>query len=194
MAQSSASAAMCANDIAPPKRVDPWQLPQITHYERSNRAGDMIVPVNAAINTDCAVIKRDLGCGAPLSVSLPMEVFKGIAATAIENEDGTTNVTLQLLHEDTELSIPLYEGTDLDEAAADWHSWARRTNLPMLLINEEGHAIAVKEASALTSRASKPRRRRISAIKHRPNFLRRRQMGRIGPVVEIPVAELIARA
>ena len=37
------------------------------------------------------------------------------------------------------------------------------------------------------------RRKRITAIKHRPNFLRRRKAGVVGEVVKISAAEIIAR-
>ena len=144
-------------------RLDPYALPQKMSYDRAGpklSGGLRGTEVEFTLNATGAVMKRDLDCGLPLSMSLPSKAFKGVAARAYENEDGTNTVTLELLHHDRELSVPLCVSQIVEDAAADWHSWAKRLGLPMLLIDQNGNATVVKDHSGISCQTPKPRRRR----------------------------------
>jgi len=173
-------------------RVDPYQLPQKVAYDRAS-ANPRAASVDVMLDFKGAVMKRELDCGLPLSLALPARAFEGVAARAFENEDGSTTVTLELRHADSELSVPLCVSNEVEEAACDWHSWARTLNIPMLMIDEAGRANVVKEAGLYAPEAPAPRRRRVTSLKNRPNFLRRRQAGKVGPVVKLAASEIIAR-
>lgn len=173
-------------------RLDPYALPQKMTYERAALSSRRRA-FEFTLNARGATLKCDMECGLPLSLALPKRAFEGVAARAFENEDGTSTVTLELLHKDAALSVPLCVSNTVEEAAADWHSWANQLGLPMLVIDEAGQASVVKDPSGLTSHAPKPRRRRSSYLKHRPYFLRRRKVGMIGPVERISADEIIAR-
>ncbi len=178
-------------------RLDPYALPQKVSYDRpalSAREPSLESRgVEFTLDRSGAVMKRVLDCGLPLSMALPSRAFKGVAARAFENEDGTNTVTLELLHADEDLSVPLCVSEHVEDVAADWHSWSSNLGLPMLLIDEAGMIQVVKSTQSLTSRSSKPRRRRKSSLNPRPLFLRRRKMGMIGPVERISAEEIIAR-
>ncbi len=178
-------------------RLDPYALPQKVSYDRAalSTRGQAVNDRNVEVVLDAtgAVMKRVLDCGLPLSLALPNRAFQGVAARAFENRDGTSTVTLELLHKDADLSVPLSVSCTIEEAACDWHSWARRLGLPMLLVDENGAITVVKDHKNLELRMPKPRRRRSSMLRHRPNFLRRRKTGMIGPVVRIKAEEIIAR-
>ena len=181
-------------------RLDPYSLPQKMSYNRANKSlsgashGQKAnTKVEFTLDAKGAVMKRDLNCGLPISMALPNRAFTGVAARAYENEDGSNTVTLELLHHDAELSVPLCVSDTVEDAAADWHSWAKNLGLPMLLVDINGHATVVKAHAGISSLAPKPRRRRASTLKHRPNFMRRRKMGMVGPVVRIKADEIIAR-
>ena len=126
-------------------------------------------------------------------MALPSKAFRGVAARAYENDDGSNTVTLELLHSDVDLSVPLCVSDTVEDAAADWHSWAKRLGLPMLLVDQNGNTTVVKNHTALSSQEPKPRRRRVSMMPNRPNFMRRRKVGMVGPVVRISANEIIAR-
>ncbi len=121
-------------------RLDPYALPQKIAYDRvapqlsEDARGKQI---EFTLNTKGAVVKCDLNCGLPLSMSLPSRAFLGVAARAYENEDGSHTVTLELLHHDAELSVPLCVSDTVEDAAADWHSWSKRLGLPMLLVDAQ---------------------------------------------------------
>ena len=177
-------------------RLDPYALPQKVAYDRggpklsgSLRGNE----VEFILNKEGAVMKRDLDCGLPLSMALPCKAFRGVAARAYENDDGSNTVTLELLHSDVDLSVPLCVSDTVEDAAADWHSWAKRLGLPMLLVDQNGNTTVVKNHTALSSQEPKPRRRRVSMMPNRPNFMRRRKVGMVGPVVRISANEIIAR-
>lgn len=177
-------------------RLDPYALPQKMSYDRGGpklSGGIRGTEVEFTLNATGAVMKRDLDCGLPLSMALPNKAFMGVAARAYENEDGSNTVTLELLHHDRELSVPLCVSDTVEDAAADWHSWAKRLGLPMLLVDQNGNATVVKDHSGISSQSPKPRRRRASMMPGRPNFLRRRKTGMVGPVVYITAEEIIAR-
>ena len=177
-------------------RLDPYALPQKISYDRGGpklSGTDRGTQIEFTLNTKGAVVKCDLDCGVPLSMSLPNGAFLGVAARAYENEDGTNTVTLELLHNDAELSVPLCVSDTVEDAAADWHSWSKRLGLPMLLVDQEGNATVVKDYSGIASLAPKPRRRRRSLMPNRPNFMRRRKMGIVGPTEVLSAREIIAR-
>ncbi len=148
--------------------------------------------VEIVLDDKGAVMKRILRCGAPLSMALPNRVFQGIAARSTEQDDGTSSVTLHLHHADSDLCVPLMTSDTVENAAADWHSWARRTGLPMLMVTSDGAVTVVREAG-LQSRAPKQRRARITQLARRPRFLRRRKPGIVGPVERLDASEIIAR-
>jgi len=168
-------------------RVDPYALPQTV------RVTSQEIPVEYTVDRAGTVMKRTLTCGVPLSMSVPRDCFDGVTARTFEAEDGSTTVTLELLHSDSDLSVPLCSSTSLEEVAADWHSWAQRMALPMLLVDARGELIAVKGKPGVESRDVKPRRRRVAGVRHRPNFLRRRRTPVIGPVEILRAEEIIAR-
>ena len=168
-------------------RLDPYRLP----HRIAARGEDGF---SYEIDRNGATVKRRLSCGLKLALALPVRAFKGVAARSVEHEDGSYTVSLELLHHDRELSLPLLVSDDLDDIAADWHAWSRMMRLPMLIVGADGIARPVREQlGAIMVETPAERRKRFGSLKHRPNFLRRRKPGVIGPVVKISGEELIAR-
>ena len=146
------------------------------------------------VDTKGAVVRKMLTCGLPVTMAVPAKAFKGVAARAVENDRGEMIVTLELLHQDPELCVPLLYANDMADIAADWHSWSRLMKLPMLIRGIDGKATQVQQTLGdILVETPWERRKRITAIKHRPNFLRRRKEGVVSPVERITAAELIAR-
>ncbi len=172
-------------------RLDPYLLPQKICCERREKDGES---VTFKVDIDGAVMKRQLNCGLPLSMALPARAFRGVAARAFEGEDGKTTVTLELLHRDEALSVPLLVSDNLDDVAADWHSWSRILRLPMLMIAVDGTISKVQNTFGLVrAEEPAPRRRRHNAVKRRPRFLMRRKTGIVSEVVRLMPEEIIAR-
>ncbi len=163
-------------------RLDPFRLPQVVSYATRDDHGD----VTFTIDQRGAVIRRQLAMsGIPAIIALPARVFRGVAARAMEDGDGNVTVTLELLHDDPMLSVPLLVADDLDDVAADWRAWADAYRLPMLLIEADG--VAIKTAPPLERRKG-----RISTTR-RPRFLARRRTGDLGLRLVIGGEEIIAR-
>ena len=167
-------------------RLDPYAGAQALAFRDADHE------VEVALSPRGAVMKRRLSCGVDLKLALPAQGFEGVAARAFENEDGTCTITLTLRHADPALSVPLMATDDPQEAAADWRSWARNLRLPMLLDGVNG-LTRVEDGAALVEATPLPRRRRRTTLKHRPNFMRRRAMGRVGTVQRVSAREIIAR-
>ena len=174
-------------------RLDPGALPQRLNFSRVIKDTRVQSPVEFTVNDRGAVMKQVLESGLPLSMALPTASFRGVAARAYENEDGSGTVTLELLHSDAHLCVPLCVSDTIEQAADDWRDWSKTLGLPMLLIDELGEIHQVDQKVGITSRTPKARRRRVSMLKRRPNFLRRRKTGMIGPVVRLSAEEIIAR-
>ncbi|MEM7215094.1 MAG: DUF6101 family protein [Pseudomonadota bacterium] len=165
-------------------RLDPYQKQH--KIELNNKS--------YKIDTNGAVVKKMLSCGLPVTMAVPAKAFKGVAARAVEDSEGRMTVTLELLHHDPELCVPLLFAEDMNDIAADWHSWSRLMKLPMLLVGLDGEPTAIQSMlGEIMVEAPWDRRKRISSIKHRPNFLRRRKPGTVGEVEKLTAAELIAR-
>ena len=136
------------------------------------------------VNERGAVVTR-----AGVSRPLPLSAFRGIAARAMEDEDGTVTVTLELMHADESLSVPVLVARDLYDVAADWRAWSKRAGLPMLMIEGDG-SVEVLDASASPGTDAPHERRRRST--HRPRFLVRRRVG-LGVAMRLGGDQIIAR-
>ncbi len=173
-------------------RLDPFHLPHRVSV-KSDKRGDRIDRFSYTLDRAGAVLKRDLDCGLPVSIALPKRAFAGVAARVIDDGAGGSTYTLELHHADPQLCLPLLVSGTLDDIAADWHSWSRMMGLPMLVI-EDGMAEPVRrQLGAIALETPLERRKRITAPRRRPRFLRTRKSGAVGPVERLSSAELIAR-
>jgi hypothetical protein len=172
-------------------RLDPFRLPQVVSYATRDEQGD----VTFVIDKRGAVIRRVLAMsGLPATIVLPARAFRGVAARAIEDSEGNVTVTLELLHNDPQLSVPLLVADDLDDVAADWRTWAAEYRLPMLLIEADGVARTLEESlGAVKTAPVQDRRKRRASQPRRPRFLARRKSGELGLRLVIDGEEIIAR-
>lgn len=172
-------------------RLDPFRLPQVVSYASRDGFGDVTV----TIDQRGAVVRRLLAMsGLPATVMLPARVFSGVAARAIEDDCGRVTVTLELLHADPMLSVPLLVAADLDDVAADWRAWAEAFDLPMLLIEADGVARSLEESLGAAVKTFSPhdRRQGRTTQARRPRFLARRKCGDLGLRLVIGGQEIIA--
>lgn len=172
-------------------RLDPFRLPQVVSYATRDDFGD----VTFTIDQRGAIVRRILQMsGLPATVVLPANAFRGVAARAMEDADGTVTVTLELLHNDPMLSVPLLVADNLEDVAADWRAWADAYRLPMLLIEADGVARTLEESLGAAIKALPPqdRRKRRVAPQRRPRFLMRRKTGNLGLRLVISGEEIIA--
>jgi hypothetical protein len=172
-------------------RLDPFRLPQATSYAARDDFGD----VHFTIDQRGVIIRRVLEqSGLPVTVILPANAFRGVAARAMEDGEGCVTVTLELLHNDPMLAVPLLVAENLDDVAADWRAWADAYRLPMLLIEADGVARTLEESlGAVKTEPPKERRRGRSVRARRPRFLARRKLGDLGLRLVVDGEEIIAR-
>jgi hypothetical protein len=172
-------------------RLDPFRLPQAVSYAAREDLGD----VTFTIDHRGVVVRRILAkSGVPATIMLPARAFKGVAARAIEDGDGHVTVTLELMHGDPLLSVPLLVAHDLDDVAADWRAWAEAYRLPMLLVEADGVARTLEESLGAVKTGPAQLRRKGSATKvRRPRFLARRKEGDLGLRLVVDGEEIIAR-
>lgn len=173
-------------------RLDPFRLPQVVSYATRDDYGD----VTFTIDHRGAVIRRTLEMsGVPAIIALPANAFRGVAARAMEDPDGNVTVTLELLHNDPMLSVPLLVADDLDDVAADWRAWADAYRLPMLLIEADGVARTLEESlgAAIKTLPAQDRRKGRVSTTRRPRFLARRRAGDLGLRLVIGGQEIISR-
>lgn len=172
-------------------RLDPFHFPQVVSYATRDEDSD----VTFTVNERGAVIRRILpSSGLPMSIALPSNAFIGVTARAVEDEYGHITVTLELMHDDPQLSVPLLVAHDLNDVAADWRAWAAAYNLPMMLVEEDGVA-RLLDASHGPMHATQPHSRRQGQEprRRRPRFLARRKTGALGVRLVISGKEIIAR-
>lgn len=172
-------------------RLDPLRLPQATSYAARDDFGE----VTFTIDHRGATVRRVLAKSTlPVTVALPARSFRGVAARAIEDGAGGVTVTLELLHADPMLCVPLLVAHDLDDVAADWRAWAEAYRLPMLLVEADGLARTLEETLGMV-RKGPPRERRQgrASARRRPRFLARRRCGGLGVRLIVDGEEIIAR-
>ena len=172
-------------------RLDPFRLPQVVSYASHDNYGEVTFTIGKrGVRMRRVLDKSQL----PVTFALPPAAFRGVAARAIEDEDGQVTVTLELLHSDPMLSVPLLVAGDLDDVAADWRAWAEAYRLPMLLVEADGVARTLEESLGnVKTRQPQERRQGQTVRRRRPRFLARRRQGTLGVRLVIDGEELIAR-
>ncbi|MCT8991406.1 DUF6101 family protein [Chelativorans sp. SCAU2101] len=172
-------------------RLDPFHLPQMVSYASQDDFGE----VTFTIGKRGVRMRRMLDkSGIPVTFALPPAAFRGVAARAIEDEDGNVTVTLELLHRDPMLSVPLLVAGDLDDVAADWRAWADAYRLPMLLVEADGVARTLEESLGQIKTQPPQERRQGQVVRQRrPRFLARRKQGTLGLRLVVEGEEIIAR-
>lgn len=172
-------------------RLDPFRLPQAVSYAARDDLGEVTFMVNQRGVTMRRTLEHS---GLPLSLVLPARAFRGVAARAIDDGEGRVTVTLELMHADPMLSVPLLVAHDLEDVAADWQAWSQVYHLPMLLVEVDGVARSLEETLGMVRKGPpSPRRQGRASIQRRPRFLARRMMGNLGLRLVIGGEEIIAR-
>lgn len=174
-----------------PIRLDPAFADRKQVYEMMDD-GEL---VSYRIDRRGAVVRRKLEqSGIPVAIALSARAFRGVAARAMEDASGAVTVTLELLHEDSRLSVPLLVASDLYDVAADWRSWSELFSLPMLMVEADGTVTSLEETLGNLRKASPADRRRSAARGRRPRFLARRKPGGLGMRMVVSGEEIIARS
>ena len=123
-------------------RLDPSNLPQVVSYGSHDDLGEVVLTVDRRGVRVRRLLERSL---LPVTFVLPPNAFMGVAARAME-ENGEVLVTLELMHVDPKLSVPLLVASNLDEVAADWRTWSEAYGLPMLLVEANGEVSKLEDA------------------------------------------------
>jgi hypothetical protein len=140
------------------------------------------------------VVVRRRVCGIAMALNLPVSEFLGVALRVVPRGKAET-VSITLEHPDPSLSIPLYRAGDSNEVVAEWQSWARALQRPLLVTDDNGnlHELFTRLGQVRLC-PSIPRRRRRTAMKgRRPSICWRRRIGFATATVHRGEREIIAR-
>ena len=170
-------------------RLDPGRLPQQLSY--ADGSGETIV----TIDRNGATIRRTRPQSPlPVNVTLPARLFRGVVARATETGPESALVTLELMHDDPALTVPLSVNHDLHAVARDWQNWSELLGLPMMMVEADGIARTLEEsARAVILNGSHDRRHHAMFAERRPRFLARRRLGNLGVRLRVDGLEIIAR-
>lgn len=174
-------------------RLDPFDLTDAMTYATHDEQGE----VTYSLDRRGAIIRRVLEMSElPVTIAIPAQLFKGVAASASEDGDGNVTVTLELNHNDPQLSVPLLVADNLEDIAADWRAWAEAYRLPMLLIEADGVARTLEDSlsAALRGEQIRDRRKGRATTGRRTRFQMRRKPGQSDLRLVIDGREIIARS
>jgi hypothetical protein len=160
-------------------RVDPFALPVRYHATLAGPASATTPSVY--LDREQAVIKRRLG-GIPTTLSTPVSAFRGVAVRMTgDPETGAVRTTVELMHRDPAMSLPLVVVEDLgdgEDVSADWQAWGRALGLPLLIVDADGSVRApLEQIGQLVVGDAQARRAPSSLTGRRPRFLKRRKTG-----------------
>lgn len=173
-------------------RLDPTRLPQQVSYA-TRETGEA---VEITVDRRGAVLKRAVEShDIPFNIALPNQAFRGVAARAMETGPESSLITLELLHEDESLCVPLRVGHELAEIAKDWQLWSELLSLPMMIVDNDGVARSLEDSARTAVTMNEPHDRRHHSMfaERRPRFLARRRLGNLGVRLTVGGSEIIAR-
>ena len=160
------------------ERLDPFALP--LRFEAIDAAADHRVR-SVELTRERVVLRRSVR-GMRMAVNLPVKSYLGVALRIDPPAGGAASaIALVLEHRDPALSLPLYRADDGNDIVAEWQSWARVLELPLLVAEPDGR---LREPFAHLGRVrvnapALRRTRKRSAVKaRRPSIFLRRKPGR----------------
>jgi hypothetical protein len=117
------------------ERLDPFTLP--VRFSVSDKGADERLRV-VELSRERVVVHRAVA-GITMAIRLPVAAYLGVALR-MEPPDGESSgaVALVLEHKDPGLSLPLYRATDGTDIVAEWQSWGRVLELPLLVAEADG--------------------------------------------------------
>lgn len=175
-------------------RLDPLALP--LRFEANDAAADGRVR-SVELHRERVVLRRAVR-GMRMAVNLPISAYLGLAVRLFPPAGDTPGaIAVVLEHKDPTLSLVLFMANDGAEVIAEWQTWARVLNRPLLIADDEGRlSDPLPRIGAVYIGEPAPRRRRRNAIKaRRPTILMRRRAGVMpeAPIVHRDEREIIAR-
>jgi hypothetical protein len=174
-------------------RLDPLELP--VRYSANLAGAAQDVPVAIMLDRDKAVLRHRLAGGLAATTTVPIAAYSGVAVRMVANDAaGIILATIELMHGDPALSLPLVVAERIDEIAADWQAWGQILGLPLLLVEADGSITRpTPEVGRIMTAGPQPRRRSGLGAKRRPRFLTRRKTGRMADTERLTGREIIAR-
>ena len=139
-------------------------------------------------------MRRPTRAGIYVTVAVPISAYAGVSVRMVTRVDTKEIcVVVELMHREVDLTVPLVVADEPEDVAADWQAWGRALNLPLLVIEQDGTIRSpVARIGALAVASTKARRRTSFLIGRRGRFLRRRKVGRPGPIERLVGREIIA--
>lgn len=132
-----------------------------------------------------------------MRIAVPLSTFSGVAVRVQPGDRPETDrVEVLLAHRDRALDVPLHEGAADGDGLAEWRSWGRALQLPLLVEELDGHRSAEHaRLGALEIGRVKPRRGRGFLKGRRTRFQAKRRTAKL--TASTPVyrgeREIIAR-
>jgi len=129
------------------------------------------------LHRERVVVRRRVR-GVPMAINLSVAAFLGVALRVIPNGEAAT-VCLTLEHPDPDLSIALYQSGESDEVVAEWQSWAKILQRPLLVTDDGGalHEPFPRLGQLRLGQVVSRRRRRTAMKARRPSIGWRRRNG-----------------
>lgn len=155
-------------------RIDPNGLP--ARYDVPAPGNG---PASVYLDRRSVVVRRRLA-GLPLTLTLPVSAYEGVAVRVEPEGPLGLVATVELLHQDPDLNVPLAVTRDMELAAGDWKAWSKTLKLPLILVEPDGALTRLPLAPDLAFDRPAPRRRTGLLAHRRPRFLLRRKCGAPG--------------
>lgn len=134
-------------------------------------------------------------CGGVLvKLAIPTSAYRGVLMSLVVTGTGSLLYRAQLLHQDPDLSVPLYDHPERTTLEAHGRRWAQALGVPLLVERDPGSIETVHQKHR-SAEALPLRRTRALTRERRGAFARRRKTGRpqLLEVRHSPAREIIAR-
>jgi hypothetical protein len=190
--QIEAGAASCAG-AGSAARLDPFALPvRFAAPDAAADGGERRVTLESGRVLVDRVLRSVV-----MRIAVPLSTFSGVAVRVAPGETPAADrVEIVLAHRDRALDVPLAEGPHDVDGLAEWRSWGRALQLPLLIEELDGRRMTpYAQIGALEIGRPRARRRYALLKGRRTRFQAKRRTGELTP--ETPVfrceREIIAR-
>lgn len=193
MGRQTEAGALTRVGTGPADRLDPKMLPlRFRAPDAEADGGERRV----TLERSRVVVDRTVGSVA-MRIAVPISAFSGVAVRVRPGADPEQDrLEIVLAHRDRALDVPLASSAPDGDGLAEWTSWSRALELPLLIEELDGtRRTTSARIGALEVSRPKPRRGRGFLKGRRTRFQAKRRTGELTPetAVHRGEREIIAR-
>jgi len=116
--------------------------------------------------------------GVPIKVKVPVSEYIGVAVATKISDEGVLTSSIELVHDDSELTYQVFKEEGNHAVVAEWQNWGKKLALPLFIRAGNGDLVPYTQQVGGVLLGNETSRRKFAPeANRRPRFLNKRKLG-----------------